>query len=94
MSDDRAFDVSTCNSCSAPVIWARTTNGKSMPVDAEPTEQGNVELLPLVAGVRTPEAVVHPQHPLGAGPLRTSHFATCPHADQWRSKVKARRRSR
>lgn len=28
--------LSRCRSCEAPIIWTITTNGKRMPVDAEP----------------------------------------------------------
>lgn len=86
MSDPLPYAVTSCNSCGARIIWARTSTGRSMPVDAEPTDDGNVELLPLVHSQRSPEAIVHPQPPMGAGPLRLSHFASCPHADQWRKR--------
>lgn len=36
-----------CASCGAPITWAITPAGKRMPVDAEPTPNGNVELTHL-----------------------------------------------
>lgn len=73
--------VESCRSCAAPIIWAVTTNGKFMPVDAYPTDDGNVE---LVDGT-PPRAIVHGQPPLGlVGELRLPHHASCPQADQWR----------
>lgn len=79
------FIVSACKSCEAPVIWAETTAGKMMPVDAEPSDQGNVELTLGPVG-RPPRADVH-RRPLDDGPLgRTSHFVTCPEAGSWRKR--------
>lgn len=65
--------------CGALIIW--TTNvvtGKRMPVDAEPTERGNVV---LVTGNDGPEARVLTRDELVRRPttrgLYLSHFATC-----------------
>lgn len=68
-----------CRSCAAPIIWARsTTTGALMPLDAEPHEDGNCELVD--AGV-----IVHgADRPMFAGPLHLTHFVTCPDADAWR----------
>lgn len=78
------FVVEACRSCNAPVVWASTKHGKSMPVDAEPVDDGNVELayngslaVPPVASVLTGPSLL-------GGPLRKSHFATCPDAEEWR----------
>lgn len=76
------FTVAECRSCHRPVIWAKTTTGASMPVDAEPVDGGNVELLPKPGAA--PDAVVHGQPPLLGGELRLSHFVTCPDAGRWR----------
>jgi hypothetical protein len=77
------WPVATCSSCRARIIFARTVHGKVMPVDAEPCEDGNVELLMEADGVH---ALVHAQPPLGAPPLHLSHFATCPQASDHRSR--------
>ena len=81
-----AWQTSECRDarCKAAIIWAVTPRGKSMPVDAEPTEDGNVLLTGnVVATVVDPAAP-----PLGGWPepLRTSHFATCVAAADWRHK--------
>jgi hypothetical protein len=57
-----------------------------MPIDAEPRPDGNVVLeedgTARVLGREARQA-------LGAfARLHTSHFATCPHAGQWRSSKK------
>lgn len=67
--------TATCRSCGAPIIWARTVNGKAMPLDAEPTDAGNVSLVNGVAYVG---------EQLALPPCYTSHFATCPDAPGWR----------
>ena len=71
-----------CRSCGAPTIRAKTVNGKTMPVDAEPVDDGNLHLeegpkspMPfvfVVTGCQCPR-----EH-------YVSHFATCPDAGKWR----------
>lgn len=78
--------ASRCRSCGAPIVWARTVKGKSMPVDAAPAEGGNVELVPEPTGSAM-RAIVHGQAPLGGPPLHFSHFATCEDAS-WRSSAR------
>lgn len=65
-----------CRYCRQPIKWARTERGKAMPLDPDPTEEGNVELVNGVAVVlggldlyaaRESNTVLH-----------ISHFATCP----------------
>jgi hypothetical protein len=36
--------VSAHRDCAAPIFWANSKNGKSMPMDAEPTSQGRYVL--------------------------------------------------
>lgn len=54
-----------------------------MPIDPEPSPDGNVELAPRGQGLT---AIIHGQPPLGAPPLHMPHHATCPHADEWRKR--------
>ena len=65
-----------CKSCHAPLIWAKTTRGKWMPLDAEEVlvkgetlwridEQGVVQRAAIPRGHR-------------------AHHVTCPFADQYR----------
>lgn len=77
--------VSRCRSCRAKIIWTLTERGSRMPVDFDPSPEGNVAIRPREDGGW--ESVI-------AGPLepvegctavrRTSHFATCKFADQHR----------
>jgi hypothetical protein len=78
--------VSTCGSCGAQITWAVTTNGKRMPVDTEPDPNGNVVMHAPAPG-QLPIAAVVPRRLGDPEPVfarHTSHFATCPHADQHR----------
>lgn len=70
--------MSTCRSCAERVVWAVTSNGRRMPVDAEPSPMGNVLLHAMESG--PPLAVV------SAGPVaggRMAHHATCPERESW-----------
>ena len=92
MTGDRqatpTFTVVACRSCDARIIWARTTGDKAMPVNAEPSNDGNVEL--IRQGHRVIATVVTAATLFGPA-LRTSHFATCPEADRWRGTRKLNR---
>lgn len=78
--------MSTCRSCSAPIIWARTTRGKAIPLDAQPTSLGNIEVDGGNAMYVTPDVNA-------LGNRYVSHFVTCPQAKEHRaapSRKKAR----
>jgi len=76
-----SWQVTECRSCDAPIIWAYSKNQKLMPIDAEPCDDGNVELREQ-SGI--PQAEVHSQPPMGVDKLYKSHYASCPNASQWR----------
>lgn len=99
MTKKEAKKPSTCRSCGQPIIWARSKKtDKPMPVDPDPSPEGNVQLYrndetgkvtftsysaEYAAGIRAKaEAAGRPCT------LRTSHFQTCPHADQHRKENK------
>lgn len=74
--------------CGAPIIWTKTTTGKAMPVDAYPSDDGNVVLErvgpTVLAFVYSTTAAARVMTP--AAPLHKSHFATCPDAASFRRK--------
>ena len=78
--------VEACRSCGAAAIWAMTTKGRMMLVDAEPSDEGNVLLVERPG--QMPQAQVMTKRDQGSllelEPLRMAHFATCPNADSWR----------
>ena len=74
--------MSRCRSCGAPIIWAVTKSGRSMPLDEATDPAGNVLLLENGnCLVPAPEDDVWEA---AGGTRHTSHFATCPNADQHR----------
>lgn len=77
------LEIDKCASCSAPVIWATTERLRSMPVDAEPSKDGNVQLVDRNAGPPLAR-VLKVAEQFGKTNLRTSHLATCPQAAKWR----------
>jgi hypothetical protein len=72
------FDAK-CQSCGAPIRWAKTTTGRRMPLDAQPVSNGNVVLTDggTLAVPRNDE--LH-----SGSPRYRSHFATCPDAAKHR----------
>lgn len=77
--------VASCKSCGAPIRWTKTSRGKNMPIDEKPSEGGDFAVLPdtdppEVEWLSSRSKTTHP------GPFFTSHFATCPNADQHRRK--------
>jgi hypothetical protein len=79
-----AWITTLCGSCQAEVIWATTTRGRKMLVDAAAYEDGTI-VLELQHGGLAPLARVLPvTKRFGRKDLRKSHFAMCPQAAQWR----------
>jgi hypothetical protein len=92
---DPLHSPKACRSCSAPIFWARNdATGRSMPVDAEPSDKGNVQLfdrggsvVAKVLGAEEARRVRDSNWALrGVHVLRTAHFVTCPQAANWRTK--------
>lgn len=74
---------SACRSCGAAIVWAvSTSSGKRMPLDAEPTAQGNV----ILDSATEPYSAVVQRGPIADGSGHLSHFVTCPNAASWRKK--------
>ena len=75
-----------CRSCGAAVLWAMTRNAKRMPIDAQPVPEGNM-VLTLKAG--PPQALLvekfyADKHTEPGRNRYTSHFSTCPNAQEHR----------
>jgi hypothetical protein len=77
-------ETAKCRSCGAAIRWVVVAgSGKRMPLDAEPSERGNVR----VAGngeAHILDAVFAADARSAGVPLFLSHFATCPEAAQHR----------
>jgi hypothetical protein len=74
---ETAMSVPSCRSCGAEIRWEKNGNGKLVPLDPEPTPNGNLSIVDGVVIVADPDA---------PPPHYVTHFATCPHADQWRKR--------
>ena len=68
--------TATCRSCQAPILWAKSASGSSVPLNADPVPAGNIALRSdgIAIYLRKGEA------PPAGAPLHVSHFATCPNA--------------
>lgn len=67
--------ASKCQSCGATITWAKTENGRAMPLDAAPVDNGNMQVVDGVAII-----VGDLLSPGDDGPRYVSHFATCPNS--------------
>lgn len=80
------MSVAKCRSCGADIVWAyMMPGGKAAPIDAVSTPNGNVVLRNSRGVVGIVGHVLAPgDHRSDTEPTYTSHFATCPDADEWR----------
>lgn len=70
--------ASTCRSCFANIVWAKTLKGHNIPLDPRPTPQGNLVF-------EADDVTVRPARTHDLGGVRfVSHFATCPNAGHHR----------
>jgi hypothetical protein len=84
--------TTACSSCGEPIYFAKTSSGKPMPVDAEPSDQGNV-LLAIDADTRQLKAEVlgRGTEPPAGRNVYLSHFVTCPHSESHRKAHRGQR---
>lgn len=81
-----------CRSCQAEVDWARTPDGKTMPLDraSAGSLDGNLAVRRLEDGTLAARPLVLGEEP-GPGEKRgISHFASCQDAAKWRKREGAR----
>lgn len=83
----------TCDRCRQRVIWTETyANGKRMPVDPTPREDGNLVVINAIGG--PPISKVETGPPVDGELRYVSHFATCTAKGKPRRKGKPRGRRR
>jgi hypothetical protein len=70
-----------CKKCQAEILWATTSNGKAIPVDAEIAAGGNIALEIDDVGMLRARVV----RPAGDVEAYQSHFVLCPAAEYFRA---------
>lgn len=76
-------DTARCGSCDAPIRWGLTVDGKRMPLDPRPSEEGSVYVLqegPRAGRLRVLNATEVVRARRYGVDLYLSHFESCPNA--------------
>ncbi len=81
--------LSCCRSCGVSIQWCVTEKGERIPMDELPHEDGN-----MVIVIENHESVARQHLPLLDAdlPRYRSHFATCPQADEHRTRTTKKNR--
>lgn len=78
--------MAACKSCGVAIDWAVDPKGKRVPVDQGTRHDGNLAVRQIAPGslavryLRSRDTTLHGER------RTTSHFATCPDAQQWRDR--------
>lgn len=82
--------VSKCKSCGDAILWAVTVESKRIPIDPVPSPDGNLVIQVALHGTEMEHLRARAFEPLFDQKFERyrfkSHFATCPNADEHRSK--------
>lgn len=70
-------DMKTCRGCGKEMVWAKTADGRAIPIDLRPVIYRIIGPGPNYAAARVP-----------TGEYAVSHFATCPKASEFSSRGK------
>ena len=78
------WPIGECRSCHAAIIWGVTeAKGLPMPMDALPSDDGNVIIVGKVGTAPLVRVLGQPSM-LDDGERRMSHHATCPDGKSWK----------
>jgi len=82
------MQIKACRSCGAAIFFASTESGKAIPMDPQPTAQGNMYVFdlegdPVALSEQSGDVRVQAERKNHARRYR-SHFATCPRASEHR----------
>lgn len=80
----RDLDACKSDNCRAKIRWARTVDGKPMPVDFAPDPGGNLVRVMVARGDWRIRVLAAGETVPDGTPRWTSHYATCPDADKFR----------
>ena len=70
-----------CRSCGVVIVWAKTRNGKFIPIETTAVANGNIAL--SKEGTKLVADYVDEAF---SGQRFISHFVSCPSAKEWRKK--------
>lgn len=73
-----------CRSCAAELAWATSTTGALIPLDAKPTPDGNLAVHRNARGDLQARVLKKGEEPAAHEVRGTSHFSSCPRADEHR----------
>lgn len=73
-----------CGSCGEAIWWATTDKGANMPIDAIPTDTGNIAVHRDPQGQLHARVLKHGDLLLEHEKRGTAHWATCAHAEAHR----------
>lgn len=84
--------MAACSSCRAAIVWARTSSGRRIPIDNQPTLEGNIvlsveQIAPAAKAVTAAVlsgADLEAERAKPGARLFRSHFVTCPDAERFR----------
>ena len=78
--------TTTCRSCAAPILWARTVKGARMPLDTTPHPTGQLAVRKGPApGLYDVRVLGHNEAPQPDETRHNAHFVTCPNATSLRT---------
>lgn len=80
----------TCSGCHQPIFFATTTNGRQIPVDWDPADDGNLSIFDVATGPAANVLTLGQAAGMRAAGIAVyrSHFARCPFADEFRRKAR------
>jgi hypothetical protein len=94
-----AWPTAHCGACQGLIVWATTTAGDRIAVDAEPvapdSDHATIRLLSRGEGQDPAAEIIRNKRQLfGARLAYRKHLSVCPHAAHYRSRARARREGR
>lgn len=82
--------MAVCRGCRQPIRWEKTANGKAMPLNPEPREDGTV-VLRGSQGVVIAHVLRNGEAPFEGENRFRVHWDGCPKAEQFRQRRAGRR---
>lgn len=87
------MDIKKCKYCGAPIVWIKTQNGRAMPCNADAVQyqntRGGKDIVVTAEGKVVRVSIIKGGGvltPIPDGEGNISHFATCTHANEARTR--------